>query len=263
MVTGLLLMAALGCGAGGDLSPREAPPPEPLRVHMISGSREYRSEPSLEQFAAFLEQNYRVRCTISRAKDGSRGPLPNLEALDEADVLLVFCRRLRPPEEQTDRIRRWCEQGKPVVGVRTASHGFQTWLEFDEQVLGGSYNRHGGAETVRVVVEDSNANHPILDGVEGWQRRGKLYRNPDNADDTTLLMSGKGLESADVQPLAWARVYDEDKGGRAFYTSMGLPHDFENPNFRRMLVNAIFWVAARDGEGCRAAPSRLIPISKR
>jgi type 1 glutamine amidotransferase len=36
------------------------------------------------------------------------------------------------------------------------------------------------------------------------------------------------------------------KGGRTFYTSLGVPEDFKNEHFKRMLVNAIFWTAKRD-----------------
>ena len=33
-----------------------------------------------------------------------------------------------------------------------------------------------------------------------------------------------------------------------FSTSMGTPEDFRNDDFRRLLVNAIFWTARRDPE---------------
>jgi len=36
---------------------------------------------------------------------------------------------------------------------------------------------------------------------------------------------------------------NEVKGHRTFYTSLGVPEDFKNENFKRMLVNAIFWTA--------------------
>ena len=38
-------------------------------------------------------------------------------------------------------------------------------------------------------------------------------------------------------------------GGRVFYTSLGDPRNFENAGFRQMLVNALFWTAARDVPG--------------
>jgi type 1 glutamine amidotransferase len=45
------------------------------------------------------------------------------------------------------------------------------------------------------------------------------------------------------QPVTWAHTY---KGGRTIYTSMGVPEDFQDENFRRLLTNAIFWTAQRD-----------------
>ena len=41
---------------------------------------------------------------------------------------------------------------------------------------------------------------------------------------------------------------DAMKGGRTVYTSMGVPEDFKDENFRRLLVNALFWSAQRDPE---------------
>jgi hypothetical protein len=32
---------------------------------------------------------------------------------------------------------------------------------------------------------------------------------------------------------------------------MGVPEDFKDENFRRLLVNAIFWTAQRDPEGMK------------
>ena len=46
-----------------------------------------------------------------------------------------------------------------------------------------------------------------------------------------------------TQPVTWVRTFH---GGRVFYTSLGAPGDFEEPSFRRLLTNAIFWAAGRE-----------------
>jgi HEAT repeat protein/type 1 glutamine amidotransferase len=207
---------------------------------MLSGSKEYRSAESLAAFKAWLESRYEARCTMSLGADGGRS-LPGLDALKGADVLVVFCRRMKLPAEQLAPIRDWCRAGKPVVGIRTASHAFQTWLAFDKEVLGGDYKGHGRAEPqVRVTIASAGAGHPVLAGVWPWTRAGKLYRNPAPAGDVTVLLTGKGKGGA--QPLAWVRTR---RGARVFYTSMGLPDDFQSADFRRLLANALFWTAAR------------------
>ena len=41
-----------------------------------------------------------------------------------------------------------------------------------------------------------------------------------------------------VEPIAWTRMCGSS---RVFYTSLGYPTDFEQHQFRRLLVNAIHW----------------------
>ena len=43
-----------------------------------------------------------------------------------------------------------------------------------------------------------------------------------------------------TEPIAWTRNY---KGGRIFYTSLGNVETFEQPDFRRMIANALYWTA--------------------
>ena len=211
-----------------------------FKIHMLSGAREYDSAASLKTFSSYLEQNHDVHCTVSLGEDGDR-ELPGIEALGEADVLLVFCRRLKLVPEQLAVVRRWCEAGRPVVGVRTASHAFQTWLAFDKLILGGDYKGHYGTEAVQIRVHQPNATHPVLSGVPERTRPGKLYRNPKLAEDVSLLLTGTSPSGS--QPVAWVRVYDRERGARAFYTSMGIPADFRDAGFRTLLTNAVFWTA--------------------
>lgn len=213
-----------------------------LKVHMLSGAKEYESAASLTTFGAYLEQNHDVRCTISLGEDGAR-ELPGIQALNDADVLLVFCRRLKLVPEQLGVIKRWCEAGRPVVGVRTASHAFQTWLAFDKQILGGDYRGHYGTESVRIRSRQAATPHPVLTGFREWSRPGKLYKNPGLAEDAFVLLTGTSASGS--QPVAWVRVYNVELGARAFYTSLGIPEDFRHAGFRALLTNAIFWTAHR------------------
>ncbi len=45
---------------------------EPLRIHFISGSNEYRSEPSLKAFKDHLEKKFKVVVTAPRVKDSAK-----------------------------------------------------------------------------------------------------------------------------------------------------------------------------------------------
>lgn len=210
-----------------------------LSIHLISGSAEYESEPSLRALQRTLEDDYEdILVTASWGEDAG-DHLHGICALAEADLVIIFTRRMELPEEQLEYILGHFEVEKPAMGIRTASHAFQDYLEMDEEIFGGDYSGHGDDEPTEVEIVEGAEDHPILDGVEPWTRPGKIYHNPELGPETTPLLWGTGLDSGIEEPLAWTNDYGEN--GRAFYTSMGMPEDFEDENFRTMLFNTIEW----------------------
>ena len=216
----------------------------PLRVVMFSGSSEYNSNDSLAGFKKLLEEKYHCQCTLNVVEEkGTK--LPGIEGLETADVAIFFTRRVSLSDDQLARIKAFIKARKGVVGVRTASHGFQTWLEFDPQVLGGSYNNHYGKDaTAEISIDEKAKAHPILAGIKSFSTTGKLYKNPKLADDATLLLRAK-TESYS-EPVAWSREAKAGERGRVFYTSLGTPEDFKNEQFRQMLANAVMWASGRE-----------------
>ncbi len=207
-----------------------------LKLCMISGSFEYDSEESLGVFREYMEQNYAVQpCMIIYETEDDH---KSLKPLDDADVLLVFTRRLNTDGEELERFKAYCAQGKPIVGIRTASHAFQNWLPFDKEVLGGNYNGHYGSGACHVEIVPEAEDHPILKGVSPFDTRGSLYKNTPIAEDAHLLLNGKTDEH--LEPVAWTRL---NNGGRVFYTSLGHQGDFRDEDFLRLLANAVFWAA--------------------
>lgn len=216
---------------------------EPLKVCILSGSDTYHSELSLPPFQKFLETNYNVRCTFLEKKTAD--DLPGLEALETCDVAFVFIKRMKLAGDQLARFKAYAESGKPIVGVRTASHAVQTWLEFDPQVFGGAYHGHYPLGPVtKIEVVPGAESHPVLKGVSLTTSNDVLYKNEGHAADINLLHRGT-IPEAPSEALTWTRDY---KGGRIFYTSLGSQEMFENADFRRMLVNALFWTARREVE---------------
>jgi putative membrane-bound dehydrogenase-like protein len=211
-----------------------------LKVCLISGAVEYDSDKSLAAFQEYLEKNYNVQC--SRAFRKADDDLPGLENLDTCDVILLFARRLTIKGEQLDRIKKYCTSGKPVVAVRTASHAFQNWLALDKEVFGGDYQNHYSDKLkTKVKIVERAKDHPILASFKPFESVGSLYKNPNIAKDAEVLLTGDNGEQ--TEPIAWTRTY---KGGRIFYTSLGHQKDFENENFKRMLVNALFWTTKKE-----------------
>ena len=215
--------------------------PMPLKIHVISGSKEYKSEPSLKAFMPWLEKHYHVKWTASWGKDGIK-ELENLDALKDADVMLVYARRMKLSDEQMKIIRAHWENGKAIVGLRTASHAFSNDDNkvFDLKVMGGNYKGHFGNEPVKVLAADDAQDHPILKGVGAFTSK-KLYKAGELPATTKVLQFGDIGKAKHA--VTWVNEY---KGGRVFYSSLGVPTDFEDEQFKTLLVNAIFWTAKQE-----------------
>lgn len=237
----IVSLAALGMLAttAGSQQPAAA---APLKVHMLGVGGGYKPDVSLREYKKFLEENYRVECTASLGTNTKK--LDNLDPIKTADVLVVFTHRLNLPEEQMALIRDHWEKGKPIVAMRTASHGFQQADNeiFDKKVLGGDYKGYGSGAFKAIAAKDQ-AQHAVLKGIEPITSK-SYYNNGKLADDAVVLQVVES-DKKTPQPVTWAHTY---KGGRTVYTSMGVPEDFQDENFRRLLANAIFWTAQRDPE---------------
>lgn len=208
-----------------------------LNLCMLSGSFEYDSEASLTIFKEFVENHYPINANL--IVYSSEDDDPSLTPLDDADALLVFTRRLNTDGASLRQFQAYCEQGRPIVGVRTASHAYENWLAFDKDVLGGDYQGHyghGPITSVKLVASE----HPILKDIPAFDTYGSLYKNPSLRDDTSLLLNGHTDEHS--EPVAWTRLHN---GGRVCYTSLGHQQDFEIETFLRFLAQSVLWVSGR------------------
>jgi len=209
----------------------------PPTVVLVSGEDEYHSAETLPAFAKFLQTNCHFK-TVYLERKPKPDTIPGLEALERADLLILFARRMTLPDEQLKAFQKYFESGRPIIGLRTASHAFQNWLMFDHQVLGGNYQNHYGKDlTPQVQINPAANGHPILHGVpEKFTSAGSLYRNTPLQSNAVLLLTGAIPDH--TEPVAWTHDY---KGARVFYTSLGHPDDFHDPAFRTLLVNSIYW----------------------
>jgi type 1 glutamine amidotransferase len=235
----LIRCSALAVVVAALISSLPAQDAKGLRVCLVSGSLEYDSNKTMPILQARLEKKG-VLCTRAFVEGKDETRLPGLDNLDKCDVMVLFTRRLKLSGDDLDRFKKYCLAGKPIVGIRTASHAVQTWLDLDKEVLGGDYTGHYGKGATEVKIVDKAKNHPILAGLKQFTSEGTLYKNAKIAGDCEVLLTGSIPEA--TMPIAWTRMY---KGGRIFYTSLGHQKDFENENFLRLLENAVAWAGKR------------------
>jgi len=182
-------------------------------------------------------------------------------AVRAADLLIVFVRRATPPPDQLDAIRGHLRAGKPLIGIRTANHGFipssnapplpescAAWPEFSPAVLGcqnAGYETKGLPYTV-ARHPDVPADEPLLAGVDIESIRGhqSLYLVLPLAENARPLLVGTAKDREPPQPVAWTRILSGAGGSKIFYTSLGAPQDVAGPAVPRLIVNAVNWALA-------------------
>ncbi len=216
---------------------------------------EYDTKRTVPEFAEKeLAEKLGWKCTYLFG-DGEH-TIPGTEVLEDADVLFVSLRRQVLPANQLNDIKAYVTAGKPVVGIRTASHAFSArakspsngveWTKFDELVLGGNYHAHydnKNPKSPRTYIWSTPeaGKHPIMEGVSIEKRvtTSWLYQVMPLAETATPIMWGQYMENP-PEPVAWTNT--STFGGSVFYTSLGHQDDFESEDFRRMLSNGIRWV---------------------
>lgn len=249
MAISLVVAALMACWL--PITSQALPSPADLedskRAVLLAAEDEYDAKLTLAELARDLERDLGLRCTLLTSD--SKTDLPGLEAVEGADLLIVFVRRRTLPEEQIARIRAYVQSGRPVIGLRTASHAFENWKEFDKEVLGGAYSgHHGKGRPTSLSRAPGAARHPILRGLprELPNSPSWLYRNTPLAPSAVPLLIGR-VEGEAPEPVAW--VNTPRPGQRVFYASLGVPEDFAQAWFRRMLRNAAAW--ALEGRSLR------------
>ncbi|HET6426466.1 MAG TPA: ThuA domain-containing protein, partial [Planctomycetaceae bacterium] len=241
--------------SGDFLDGKEFRFPADKRPHVaiLMAEDEYKTNITLPEFAAKeLGKDFRVSLLFNHPDN--KNDIPGLEVLDTADVLLLSARRRPLPKEQLDKIRKFIAAGKPVVGIRTATHpfhlrnqkppaGLDEWPTFDADVIGSNYSNHHGNNLKAWVWPLEGVKHPILEGVPAGELpiAGSLYVVLPLAKTATELMRGKAEGIEQQEPVAWINTRAD--GGKTFYTSLGHPDNFTQPAFRRLLSNAVYWAA--------------------
>ena len=127
------------------------------RIVFITGDEEYRSEESMPAMAKILAQRHGFHCTVLFSIDPKSGEIdpkvdnniPGLDALKDADLMVVFTRFRHLPEEQMAKFVDYVNSGRPVIGIRTATHAFD-YDKFQKE----KFSRWPGAGRTRTSKVD-------------------------------------------------------------------------------------------------------------
>jgi len=254
-------------------------------IVLIAADQEYRSEQSMPMLAKILSHRHGFDCTVlfSLNENDEVDPtqkirwqdktvvhnIPGLEYLAKTDLMILFSRLITLPDEQIKHIITYLDSGKPIIGIRTANHGFLEnfpyikngkRVRFGEDVLGGTFRNHHGnwhADSTRGILVEDAKDHPILIGVHDIWGPSDVYRTyPEGemlpAECEALvygqpLLGRKPTDKANPEkqplPIAWTKRWtgSTKKTARVFHVTMGSAQDYESTGLRRLTINAAYW----------------------
>jgi len=263
-VLSILLLGVFAIPSRGDdqwvVYEGKAGPGTGKHVVLISGDEEYRSEEALPQLGKILATHHGFKCTVLFAldDDGTINPtnsnnIPGLEALKSADLMVIATRFRDLPDDQMKHIDDYLKTGKPVIGMRTATHAFniragktyahygngykgdkKEWEDgFGRLVLGERWvNHHGGhkSESTRGLIADGAEDHPIVRGIKNGDVWGDTdvygVRLPLPGDSQPIILGQvlKGMSPDDepvegkkndpMMPVGWTKSYQVPGGAK-------------------------------------------------
>lgn len=249
-------------------------------IVLVAGDEEYRSEESMPMLAKVLSVRHGFDCTVlfAMSADGqyidpnNQSGIVGWETLGAADLMIIGTRFRKPSESQAEHITKFINDGKPVIGIRTATHAFNgkgsfggdvSYGAFGRKILGEQWvNHHGGhkRQGARAVSVDSAKDHPILNSVNDIFAPSDVYGVKHLTAADTILLRAAVTETLDpkspniagpkndpMQALAWLHPYQSPQGtkGQSFCTTAGASVDLVNDDLRRLLVNAVYFLTGK------------------
>ena len=262
-------------------------PGQGKHIVLVAGDDEYRSEESMPMLAKILSSRHGFKTTVLFPIDPSTGDvvpnyqtnIPGLEQLASADLAIILIRFRELPDAQAKYLEDYLLAGKPIIGLRTSTHGFAyqknkdskfakwDWMSkvpgweqgFGKRIFGETWINHHGIhakEGTRALVDGvkQSANHPILRGVNDIWGPSDVYGIKSLPADAEVLVYGQSTAGMNdqapliweksVMPIAWTKPYQLEGGkpGMAFASTLGASLDFQSADLRRLVLNASFWL---------------------
>lgn len=156
--------------------------------------------------------------------------------------------------EQREAFGRFVARGGGVVALHAAGDSSHKAPWYVDTIIGTTFIGHPGGEDhfQKAQVTVAEPDHPVMAGVSTpWSAVDEWYSfagSPADRGMTVLARidersyrPGKLAMGAD-HPVIWVNPRAK---GRIVYSALGhTPEIYDDPNYRRLLTNAVHWVAA-------------------
>jgi len=217
------------------------------RVLIVTGGHDFEKDPFFQVFKDNTNLTFRaVEHTNAHA-------LLTPAAAVSYDVIVLYDMWQPITAEARSNFIAVLQAGKGLVATHHCLAGYQDWDEY-RRIIGGRYylkdtvvdgrpwkgSTYAHDQKLKVKIADPK--HPVTRGVGDFEITDETYGGFEVLADSKPLLTTD--HPSNTATLAWWRNYGP---ARVVYLQLGHDHQaFENPNYRRLLANAIRWAGGKD-----------------
>jgi len=216
--------------------------PNPIRMLVVTGGHSYPVS-----FYRLLDSLPQVVWTHTTSHEQAFAkPLEK-----NYDLVLLHDMSNQTSEQTRTRLKAFVESGKGVISLHHAIVDYTDWPWWYEEVIGGKYfeqavqghsaSQYKDDQEFLIKPVAGAESHPVLRGVGPLWVFDEMYRNMWISDKVKVLMETDASDND--RPVVYVGPYSE---ARILYIQLGhSDHTMNHPGFRRLMQNAVQWVARR------------------
>ena len=219
------------------------PLPEKIKVVVLTGGHGFEREPFFKLFQGYDDIEY----VEFQLKDHSE-IFEDISEWDYDVIVLYNMTQNISPKRQKNFVKLLKKQGVGLVALHHMLGAFQTWPKY-RKITGGKYylkpteERRGSTfkHDIDMNVHIEDTSHPITRGMSDFQIHDEGYKYCSFEKNNHVLFTTNHPDCDET--IGWVRNFGEAK-----VCGIMLGHDsaaYKNPNYRRLVAQAIRWTAGR------------------
>jgi uncharacterized protein len=224
--------------------PAASLPVKHFRILVITGGHDYKAEP-FNRMLESLGDNFSFQ--VAELPTAFDLFFPGNRHKYDAVIFYHMWQEITP--EQESALAGCISEGKPLVVLHHSICAFDDWPEY-ANIIGGRYFHkpatvNGKEYPASSYIHDlhftariSGGKHPVTRGLKDFELFDETYKGYYVAEGVTPLITTDEPSSNSL--IGWAKTY-----GNARVVTLQSGHDtptFENPDFRKLLGQALTWV---------------------
>jgi uncharacterized protein len=239
-----------------------------IRVLVVTGGHGFEVAPFYQVFEdnpniTFVAVEHQAQGgfkLIRKGPDGSDRPFGEPvahgfftpDAAKQYDVIVLYDMWPNISEEAKANLMSILKSGKGLVATHHCLAGYPKWDEY-ANIIGGKYYQEKTVENgvekpastyqhdVDFTVQVADPQHPVIRGLKDFKIHDETYGKFGVRPDVKVLLTTE--EPTSTRSIGWTKEYGK---ARVVYLALGHDHlAFENPNYRKLLAQAIQWTAGK------------------